>query len=275
MKKTISTTKWFISQLFALLLKRRRYISLSPPNTCRHLIYDRDKGSILNIHSRGTEDVTSIAQVFIAEFYNLSQLGERYNDLIQYYNLVLNEGKNPLIIDCGANIGLASLYFATIFPRAKIVALEPESINCRFARTNNLHNNLDVIQAAVGSESGKCVIKNTNASSNSFQVTRNIDSNAAPDKVIDVITIGELISRYGVDYKPFLIKIDIEGYESDLFAKDVEWISSFPLMIIELHDWMLPKQANSLNFLRAISKEDRDFVFFNENIFSIRNRSEV
>ena len=37
-----------------------------------------------------------------------------------------------------------------------------------------------------------------------------------------------------------LIKIDIEGGESELFEKNIEWIEKFPLIIIELHDWMLP-----------------------------------
>jgi hypothetical protein len=73
-------------------------------------------------------------------------------------------------------------------------------------------------------------------------------------------------------YQPFLVKIDIEGAEQDLFSCNVEWIEKFPILIIELHDWLLPSQGTSRNFLKAIAPLDRDFVFFGENIFSIANR---
>ena len=36
------------------------------------------------------------------------------------------ENKTPLIIDCGANIGLSVLYFRRLFPNAKIIAFEPD-----------------------------------------------------------------------------------------------------------------------------------------------------
>ena len=72
--------------------------------------------------------------------------------------------------------------------------------------------------------------------------------------------------------QPFIIKIDIEGFESELFSQNTEWIDRFPVLIIELHDWVRPKEKTSLTFLNAISKLDRDFVYVKENIFSISNR---
>jgi len=72
------------------------------------------------------------------------------------------------------------------------------------------------------------------------------------------------------DFKsyPYLIKIDIEGSESMLFESHTEWIDKFPLIIIELHDWMLLNQLTSKNFLTQISKRKRNFIYRNENIFS-------
>ena len=72
-------------------------------------------------------------------------------------------------------------------------------------------------------------------------------------------------------YEPFIVKIDIEGGENDLFANSTSWIDDFPLLIIELHDWLFPMKGTSRNFLMAISKLDRDFVHHGENIFSINN----
>jgi hypothetical protein len=71
---------------------------------------------------------------------------------------------------------------------------------------------------------------------------------------------------------PFIFKIDIEGGESDLFKKDFEWVDSFPMLVIELHDWMLPFQGSSRSFFKAISAYDFDIVYRGENIFCFNKR---
>lgn len=69
----------------------------------------------------------------------------------------------------------------------------------------------------------------------------------------------------------FLIKIDIEGFESDLFSKNTDWIDLFPVMLIELHDWMLPNSRVTKNFLNEIAKRDREFMHFDGYIVSVSN----
>ena len=68
---------------------------------------------------------------------------------------------------------------------------------------------------------------------------------------------------------PYIAKIDIEGFEKDLFSKNTDWITLFPIIIIELHDWLMPREGSSNNFLRSIAQHDRDFLPFGENIISI------
>ena len=72
-------------------------------------------------------------------------------------------------------------------------------------------------------------------------------------------------------YEPLICKIDIEGGESDLFRANDAWIDQFPLIIIELHDWLLPGTSNSKNFLSAISKRNFDIVYRGENMFCFNN----
>ena len=71
---------------------------------------------------------------------------------------------------------------------------------------------------------------------------------------------------------PFIVKIDIEGFEGELFSRNLEWLDRFYVLIIELHDWMLPRQRSSQSFLRAVGALDRDFLQVGENVFSIANR---
>ncbi len=68
---------------------------------------------------------------------------------------------------------------------------------------------------------------------------------------------------------PFIAKIDIEGGEAELFSRDTGWADLFPLLIIELHDWLLPRAGSSRNFLQWAAARNRDFVFMGENVYSI------
>ncbi len=70
---------------------------------------------------------------------------------------------------------------------------------------------------------------------------------------------------------PFILKIDIEGGEADLFDDEPEVFARFPVLIIELHDWMLPRGGTSRPFLRWHAAQDRDFVHIGENVFSLCN----
>jgi hypothetical protein len=64
--------------------------------------------------------------------------------------------------------------------------------------------------------------------------------------------------------------IDIEGAEKELFSRNVAWINLFPLLMIELHDWMLCGEAASQTFLNAMAQCRRDFTFYGDTVFSIR-----
>jgi len=89
----------------------------------------------------------------------------------------------------------------------------------------------------------------------------------------EIISINTLLKTYTSEhYLPFIVKIDIEGFEANLFSENTEWVDKFPLLIIELHDWMLPRAANSSSFLKTIALLNRDFIYKGENVFSISNK---
>ena len=89
---------------------------------------------------------------------------------------------------------------------------------------------------------------------------------------VQAIDMPTLLSRFDErTCVPFVCKIDIEGGEEMLFASNDQWIERFPLLIIELHDWMLPGTSNSRNFLRAISQRQFDVLWRGENMFCFNN----
>ena len=68
-----------------------------------------------------------------------------------------------------------------------------------------------------------------------------------------------------------MIKIDIEGFEKKLFERNTEWIDKFKVIIIELHDWMIPFNNQSLSFQKTIlnSKKYKDIIISGENLILI------
>ena len=93
-------------------------------------------------------------------------------------------------------------------------------------------------------------------------------------KEVDTTTITDLLSGYQ-NTTPFIIKIDIEGYEKDLFESNIEWIKDFQIIVIEIHDWMMPFESVSKNFFKAIYEkilidDSRDFIISGENLIIIK-----
>ena len=58
-----------------------------------------------------------------------------------------------------------------------------------------------------------------------------------------MVSLDTILSDYK-DYFPFLMKLDIEGFEDDLFSKNIGWVDQCLILIIENHDWRLPRQSN-------------------------------
>jgi FkbM family methyltransferase len=152
-----------------------------------------------------------------------------------------------------------------MYPFAKIVAVEPDAGNFEIAAMN-LTSNARIICAGISSKIGSARLMDMGRNC-AFRVSSE-DPNSNKGIIIDLITIPDILLEEQVNI-PFLIKIDIEGFESDLFSQGTEWIDRFPVLLIELHDWMLPGELVTNNFLKEISKRNREFMHFNGYVVSI------
>jgi FkbM family methyltransferase len=256
---------WGLLKTLVDTLRRRpvRYIRLTPGLLflTSVKILDLKALRLKNLRFRSRTESIVIDQILIDLCYDTRKL-RRHAEIVEKYEESIKSGKTPLIIDCGANIGVSARWFSDQFPQAKVVCIEPSSENISSAKVNA--PDADMIHAAIGSEHGTCEIGNPDANSWAFKV--NLGTGAIP-----VLTVPDILGRYPEDvYEPLIIKIDIEGFEADLFSKDTQWIRKFFVLMVELHDWLQPNQATSQTFLRAIAQENRDFIPSGENIFSIR-----
>src|SRR5262249_47044026 len=78
----------------------------------------------------------------------------------QEYAGVEGIGDPRIIIDCGANIGLASIYFLTRFPECTVLAVEPDPENVSICRHNLLPYGAraKVVHGAVWSDRGRLTV---------------------------------------------------------------------------------------------------------------------
>jgi len=173
-------------------------------------------------------------------------------------------GDKALIVDCGAHIGLASLFYGLLFPKAKIISVEPDYNNYILACSNNSENkNVTLKNFAIASTRGTLFIENPAESSAAYRVSDNNNDNLSQGVLS--VSINEILIEFN-ELTPFIIKIDIEGWEKDLFSKNTEWIELFDYIVIELHDWMLPGEEISRNFWRSLKDHNFDIDSIGEHI---------
>jgi FkbM family methyltransferase len=100
-----------------------------------------------------------------------------------------------------------------------------------------------------------------------FRTNTELGLNGIPVRAVSVESVEKLFPESDL----FIVKIDIEGGESRLFESNLKWVSRTMVIIIELHDRLFLRCANSQNCLKALSEHPRDIFFSGENILSIRN----
>lgn len=193
----------------------------------------------------GTTDTTVFYQVFLAKSYEIKVESPIYN-----------------IIDCGANVGLASIFFKNKFPNAQVIAIEPETDNFRRLEKNmQSYSDVHCLNYGVWNNQAFLKINNDFDSEWAFTVQEVMSKDEAD---VEAISIKEIIHQYQLESIDIL-KIDIEGAEKALFSTNFEaWLKITKIIIIELHDSMAPGATKS--FFTAINNYDYRMSRNNENL---------
>jgi FkbM family methyltransferase len=174
------------------------------------------------------------------------------------------------IVDAGANVGFASIYFALRFPGATILAIEPEPTNyAALCKNVSKFKNIIPIQAALGGEDGVVNITDVGLGEHGFVTSSQSTLNCS---VVDQLSMTTLLDRYKIAFVDIL-KIDIEGSEKEVFeAENIEWVQRIRCLAIELHDRM--KAGCSIALFRAMTKyPDFNLDPYGEGLVFIRTNA--
>jgi FkbM family methyltransferase len=213
---------------------------------------------------RRSSDASVVRQVFRGRDYDLSRY-RQHARVLAALDQTLAQGRTPVIIDGGANIGAASIYFADAYPSAAVLAVEPDPANAEACRRNTAGRSaITVLEAALGSEPGRVALVNPAGEAWAVQTARS-EAGTTP-----VLTIDDVLARVP-DAVPLIVKIDIEGFEADLFSRNTEWIDGAAVVIIEPHDWLFPDRRSSRPFQKAMAERDFDLIVSGENLIYIRS----
>jgi FkbM family methyltransferase len=208
-------------------------------------------------------DFDTIQQVFDHREYDIAKrFPHAHQRLQRRYDQILSEGRKPIIVDAGANIGAASLWFGTCYPAAAIVAIEPEAGNATILRKNLADcPHATILEAAIDAEPGFVAVQNDSLGW-AVQTERS-------DAGLRSVSMEGAFSASGGD-EPFIVKIDIEGFEKELFSSNLDWLHRTFCVIIEPHDWMLPGKGTSTSFQRAMAHYDFEIYPHGENLIYVR-----
>jgi len=217
-------------------------------------------------HSEG--DCGVIKQVFQNGDYSFQHWAQ--GKALMEFHARESKLRPSLIIDAGANIGASAVYFLNMLENSFVFSIEPDLNNWRLLEANTeAYPNKFNYHGAIANVEGEVVVSDPGQSDWAFRTSPVPEGGRGSNvQVVESLSPRTILADPVMGQAtPLILKIDIEGAEGELFDGDVEWLGRFALVIIELHDWMLPFQGTSSSFFKAISQFNFDFVHRNENIF--------
>jgi FkbM family methyltransferase len=170
-------------------------------------------------------------------------------------------GAVPVIVDAGANIGLSALFFASTFPGATVIAVEPGAATFDVL-VENVRSQPRVIplRAALWSSDGGVELETSDSGSWGTRTVEAAGPNLVPSATMDQVLASVPNARL------LLAKIDIEGAEREALSVGASALPDAPVVMIESHDWMLPGHGSLVPLLAAKAGREVDVLVNGENL---------
>jgi FkbM family methyltransferase len=143
--------------------------------------------------------------------------------------------QEPVIVDCGSNIGLSTLYFKEIYPKAKILAIEAHPVTFATLQKNVIENNLRDVEmlnvAVVGSDANTTEIYfsvNGDTQATTVKEFRRGNEEKLSKVSVKAAKLSTLLPE-----KVDLLKMDIEGNEVEVLKEIEGCFPQIDQMLIE------------------------------------------
>lgn len=138
--------------------------------------------------------------------------------------------ESPHVVwDLGSNIGLTVAHFACLYPRARVVGVEPDPENAALARRNiqPWSDRCTIIESAVWHEDGEVPFE---LHPRAEFAARIVEASEHRVRACSLTTL--LRDEVSVD----LLKVDIEGAEREVLRHNTGWAAKVRRIIVEVHE---------------------------------------
>jgi len=189
-------------------------------------------------HRAGVEPRRTAGTISVSpyrfEYADALSTWPQWDDIFVHSSLAFRtQHPRPRILDCGANIGLASLFFRRAYPAARITAFEADPALAAIC-TRNLCDGaavaVDVRQAAIWIDEGYVDFLCEGADSGAIASLHTAVSGAR------VQVCAERLHEW-LDEPIDLLKLDIEGAELPVLTDCRERLQNVAAMIVEVHEF--------------------------------------
>ena len=172
--------------------------------------------------------------------YNLE-----YADLLsfcpQFHEIFVERGltfratsTSPRILDCGSNIGAASLFFKREYPGARITAYEADPALCAMTKRNLARNgagDVEVSQAALWTSTGQVTFRAEGSDSGMIDgLAGAVDATAV---TVPSLRMRDVLEADRID----MLKLDIEGAECAVLEDCEPVLDRVNAIVMDLHEF--------------------------------------
>lgn len=169
---------------------------------------------------RGSSDLMVFDTIFVEREYScLDQLGEVRT-----------------IVDAGGNCGYSSAYLLSRFPHARVIAVEPDPANFALMSANLAPWGARAVcvEAALWSHNTVLEFEDDSTGAGNEWGRRTSEGTGNGSVSVTAIDMPTLMQTHGLD-RIDLLKVDIEGAETQLFASNPPWLEAVGNIVMELH----------------------------------------
>jgi FkbM family methyltransferase len=166
----------------------------------------------------------------------------------------------PLILDCGANIGMATLFFKYLYPNARIKAFEAEPMTAAVLQENvsaNRLTNISVHNLMLADSEGERAFYTDERQEGTLKAS--FDPARVSNSKQVLIQAARLSSF--IDGPVDLLKLDVEGAEFEVLAdlRRSGKLSMVRQMIIEYHHKIGGQDSRLSSFLSQLEEEGFEY----------------
>jgi FkbM family methyltransferase len=192
--------------------------------------------------------------------FHRSTIAFLYREIFARQNYLFRaNSESPVVFDCGANLGMATLYFKWLYPKARIQSFEPDPNTFHLLEKNVTDNQLTDVTTH------NCALWDANGSVEFFvdpsvpgSLLMSTDKSRIKGLTIQVPSrrLSEFIHG-PID----LLKLDVEGAEHRVLYDLVSSgkIESVRQMVIEYHHHIGSQRSRLADFLQQLEQSGFDY----------------